>query len=104
MGNNAAYSSFEYTIITIYNHGVLTLELLDELAKDYEGMDVDSGGSRDLQAKDGKKLEEICIGLVDPGWAPDNDTHYLYSSDEEWDNEERYNKWCEITHGRWRWC
>lgn len=100
MGNNAAYSSFEYTIITIYNHGVLTLELLDELAKDYEGMDVDSGGSRDLQTKDGKTLEEVCIGLVDPGWKPDN----VYPSDEEWQWEERYNKWHEITDERWGWC
>jgi hypothetical protein len=103
MGNNAAYSSFEHTIITIYNHGVLTLALLDELAKDYEGMDVDSGGSRGLQTKDGKSLEQVCIELVDPAWVPDNDTHYLYPSDEEWEEDERYNKWSEITDERWGW-
>jgi|SRR5437899_1204024 len=105
MGNNAAYSSFEYTIITIYNHGKLTLELLDELAKDYEGMDVDSGGSRDLVTKDGKTLEEVCIGLIDPAWVPVKSTEpNAYYTPDEWEDEERYDKWMEITDGRWGWC
>jgi hypothetical protein len=102
MGNNAAYSSFEHTIVTIYNHGVLTLDLLDELAKDYKGMDVDSGGSRDLQTKDGKSLEAVCIELVDPSWVPVKGDGY-YSDPEEWEWEERYDKWNEIRHGRWGW-
>lgn len=104
MGNNAAYSSFEHTIITIYDHGVLTLPLLDVLAKDYEGMDVDSGGSRDLKTKDGKTLEEICIGLVDPSWVPVKGDDTWYSDPDHWEWDEEYNKWNEIRHGRWGWC
>jgi hypothetical protein len=104
MGNNAAYSSFEHTIVTIYNHGILTLELLDELAKDYEGMDVDAGGSRDLQTKDGKTLKEVCIGLVDPAWVPvKTDGPDDYDDPEEWEWEEKYGKWNEITDERWGW-
>ena len=104
MGNNAAYAAFEYTIITIYDHGVLTLNLLDALAKDYEGMDIDAGGSRDLETKDGKTLEEVCIALVAPTWIPvkSTDTNAYY--DEEcWEDEERNNKWSEITDERWCW-
>jgi hypothetical protein len=103
MGNNAAYSSFEHTIITVYDHGVLTLELLDALAKDYEDMDVDSGGSRDLTTKDGKTLEEVCIGLVDPSWVPVKSDGKYYSDPDAWEWDERYSKWNEITHGRWGW-
>jgi hypothetical protein len=103
MGNNAAYSNFEYAIITIYDHGVLTLELLDALARDYEGMDVDSGGSRDLKTKDGKTLEEVCIGLVDPAWVPVKGDDDWYSDLEHWEWEEKYEKWSEITGGRWEW-
>lgn len=103
MGNNAAYSSFEHTIITIYDHGVLTLELLDELAREYEDTDIDSGGSRDLQSKDSKTLEEICIGLVDPTWVPVKGDDNWYRVPEDWEWDERYNKWYEITHGRWGW-
>ena len=104
MGNNAAYSAFEHTIITIYNHGVLTLELLDEIAKDLEGMDVDSGGSRDHTTKDGKTLEYVCIGLVDPEWVPVKDTESdAYYDPDEWEYEERYSKWEEITDNRWGW-
>lgn len=105
MGNNAAYSSFEFAIITIYDHGVLTLPLLDALARDYEGMDIDSGGSRDLKTKDGKSLEEVCIGLIDPQWVPvKTGGADDYDDPEEWELEERYGKWNEITDERWGWC
>jgi hypothetical protein len=103
MGNNAAYSAFEHTIITIYDHGVLSLPLLDALAKDYEGMDIDPGGSRNLETKDGKTLEEVCIGLVDPSWVPVKTADFDYDDPDEWEWEERSGKWCEITDERWGW-
>jgi|ERR1041385_870592 hypothetical protein len=104
MGNNAAYSAFEHTIITIYNYGVLTLDLLDELAKEYEDTDIDSGGSRDLKTKDGKTLEDVCIGLVDPTWVPVKNESRRYGGEpEHWEWYERYDKWKEITDGRWGW-
>src|SRR2546421_12636015 len=105
MGNNAAYSSFEFAIITIYDHGVLTLPLLDALAKDYEGMDIDSGGSRDLKTKDGKSLEEECIGLIDPQWVPvktGGADHY--GGPEGWEVGERLGKGNEDTDETLGWC
>ena len=104
MGNNAAYSTFEYTVVTIYDHGVLTLELLDALARDYTGMDIDAGGSRDLTTKDGKTLEEVSIGLVDPQWKPVKRDDKHYSDPEFWEDDECYDKWTSITDERWGWC
>lgn len=96
MGNNAAYTTFEHTIITLYDKGVLDLDLLDTLAKEYAGSDIDSGGSRNLKTKDGKDLETVCIELVDPGWKSESEVE----SDDYWD--ERYDKWDEV-QGRWHW-
>lgn len=104
MGNNVAYSTFQHTIIIIYNHRVLTLELLDELAKEYADTDIDSGGDTGLTTKDGKTLEEVCIGLVDPAWKPvKKDDEEYYIDPEYWKNEELYFKWNEITDDRWGW-
>jgi|SRR5947209_8601833 len=103
MGNNAAYSTFQHTIITLYNHNALTLALLDELAKEYKDTDIDSGGDTGLTAKDGKTLEEVCIGLVDPTWVvtKQDDEHYV--NPEFWEDDERYEKWTSITDDRWGW-
>jgi hypothetical protein len=104
LGNNVTYSTFQHTVITLYNHGVLTVDLLDELAKEYEGTDIDSGGDTGLLTKDGKTLEEVCIGLIDPAWIPErseNDEDYMDPA--EWEDEERYYKWERITDGRWGW-
>jgi hypothetical protein len=95
VGNNAAYSAFQHTIITIYDHEKLDLDLLDALAEPYRGSDIDSGGDIGLTAKDGKTLEEICILVVDPEWIPVKNAK---------DNtEEYYYKWKSITDERWGW-
>lgn len=44
MGNNAAFTSFEASVIACYNKGVLDRGLLDALAKPYKGSDIDRGG------------------------------------------------------------
>lgn len=103
MGNNIAYSAFEHAIVTIYNYSVLTLEMLDELAEEYRGMDIDPAGSKELKAKDGKYLEDICIGLVDPEWVLTKGDDDDYADPEYWEWEERYDKWRDITDERWGW-
>lgn len=96
MGNNAAYSTFEHTIVTLYDKGVLDLGLLDTLAKNLTGESPDSGGSRNLKTKDGKNLELVCIGLVDPEWTPESKVN----SDDYY--EEIYEKWFSLVL-RWKW-
>ncbi len=69
MGWNAGYRIFESTVINIYNQGKLDKEMLSLLMELYRGTDIDSGGSQDLVANDGKMLEQIVIetfGLTMP--------------------------------------
>ena len=61
MGNNAAFTAFEATVIAVYNRGLLDQELLTELMKPYEGSDIDTGGQRGTLANDGLDIEEIVI-------------------------------------------
>jgi len=103
VGNNAAYSTFQHTIITLYDRNKLDLELLDTLAEEYSGTDIDSGGDTGLTAKDGKNLEAICIHIVDPEWVPvKNEDTTVYDDPDHWEWDERYWKWEEIC-GRWGW-
>jgi len=102
MGNNSAFTQFEATIVLLYDKGALTSDVLDALGEQYRGTDIDSGGSRDLQAKDGKYLMEIVIETMCPGWTPvkKDDGEYLHPH--QWESDERYDKWCEITD-KWGW-
>ena len=103
MGNNGAYSNFQNTVILLYNSGKLDLNILDTLAEEYRDTDIDSGGDTGITAKDGKDLEEICILLVDPEWLPIKNENEVYSHPDQWEWEEHYWKWEEITCNRWGW-
>ena len=62
-------------MIVAYDLGKLDKDLLTVLMEPYRGTDIDSGGSCDLTAKDGKGVEQIVIetwGLDMPAW-PDGD-------------------------------
>ncbi len=61
MGNNAAFTSFEASVIAVYNKGVLDKELLDALAAPYEDMDIDRGGMNGTLAKDGLDIDGIIL-------------------------------------------
>jgi hypothetical protein len=61
MGNNAAFTRFEATVIAVYNRGVLDKGLLSDLMRPYEGVDIDHGGMEGTLAKDGLDVEEIVI-------------------------------------------
>jgi|GEM_PF-2025700 len=100
MRARAAYAAFERCVISLYDQGVLTLDLLDVLASAYWGTHVASAGSKGLVAHDGKDLQQICIALVDPSFA-------LIAKGSRDDNEECWErelrKWSEITRKRWNW-
>lgn len=69
MGWNAGYRIFEATVVGAYDLGKLDKEMLAVLMEPYRDSDIDSGGSRDLESKDGKGVEQIVIetmGLVMP--------------------------------------
>lgn len=66
MGNNQAYSFMEETVMGAYKLGRLDKKLLAVLLEPYRGTDIDSGGSRDLKAKDGLEVPDIVIKIMDP--------------------------------------
>lgn len=69
MGDNAAFTAFEHTVVAVYNHGALSRKLLKELMEPYRGSDIDSGGKVGLCSRDGLEVEEIVVrvwGLVLP--------------------------------------
>jgi hypothetical protein len=51
MGNNAAFTAFERTVIAVYNTGELDKKLLKELAEPYRDSDIDSGGMEGTLSK-----------------------------------------------------
>ena len=59
MGNNEAFTSFEASVIAVYNRGVLDKELLDALAAPYEGMDIDRGGMEGTLTSDGLDIDGV---------------------------------------------
>jgi len=63
MGNNAAFTAFEHTVMAVYEHGVLDKPLLEKLMEPYRDSDIDSGGKRGLTSRDGLEVEEIVIKI-----------------------------------------
>lgn len=61
MGNNAAFTSFEASVIAVYNRGVLDKKLLDALAAPYRGMDIDRGGMEGLLTKDRLDIDGVIL-------------------------------------------
>jgi hypothetical protein len=51
MGNNAAFSAFESSVMACAKRGVLDKNLLSDLMEPYRDMDIDSGGKQDITVK-----------------------------------------------------
>lgn len=101
MGNNYAYSIVEEQIVKLYDAGLLTLPVLDILCEPFRGSDIDSGGSQDLESKDGKSMDQICVELVNPEFKPNEP-----AEGEEWDEETHwgwYDEFSERIRERWGW-
>lgn len=105
MGNNAAFSAFEQTVVSVYNHGALTKPLLKELIQPYRDQDTDSGGMEGLLSKK-DKLDVIDIVIKTWGqtpppmprlpkdhktWTPEQ-----YTMNDQW-QEERWSMFDKIT-------
>ena len=101
MGNNAAFTYFEETVIKLYDQGALTLPVLDTIAENYRDTDIDSGGMRDLQTKDGKGLFQVCIELINPDFVPvetDPADPDSYAKTWTW-----YHEFAVVRRERWGW-
>jgi len=100
MERKMAYAVFEQTILELYEQNTLTLDLLEQIASQYRQVSIDSVGSQYLRAHDGKDVQQICIGLVDPSFPialPGSHEDH----DESWEKE--LNKWEKIVRQHWGW-
>lgn len=61
MGNNAAFTQFEATVIAAYDEGILSPSFLEKLGRIHEGSDIDSGGKVGTESKDGLDVEGVVI-------------------------------------------
>lgn len=95
-----AYTTFEQTVIALYDKGAITPELLDTLAWMYRGMEVDTAGGKGLVAHDNKDVQQVCIALLNPSFTlvekGSND-----DDDEYWERE--LYEWSKIVNTRWGW-
>lgn len=94
MGNNAAFTSFEASVLACYNKGVLDKELLDQLAEPYRDSDIDRGGMTGDLANDELDINGIILKIYGVKLRarpklPAN--HKKWTIEQELDNE----KWCE---------
>lgn len=102
MGWNQGYTIFEATVIGAYDRGKLDKELLSSLMEQYRGTDIDSGGSRDLIAKDGKEVEEIVIIVMGktPPAKPEKENSNAWGQY----YDDRFSLFNEITRKTFGWC
>lgn len=56
----------ERTVISVYNSGALTKELLMSILEPYRGTDIDHGGSENLVTQDGKSADDVILSILAP--------------------------------------
>ena len=66
MGWSTGYTIYEDTVVSAYNTGQLTPELLKAIIAPYKDTDIDHGGKQDLKATDGLSADEIVLKLLRP--------------------------------------
>lgn len=66
MGWNEGYRVYEETVISTYDSGTLTPEVLRAIIKPYEDTDIDYGGRQGLKTRDGLSADEVVIKLLAP--------------------------------------
>jgi len=86
MGNNAAFTLFEASVLAVYDHGVLDKELLSDLMEPYRDTDIDRGGMiGTLSKKDKLDVIEIVIKTFgkEPPPKPQQPKDYRTWTDEQ---------------------
>lgn len=110
MGNNAAFTEFEATVLATYNKGVLDKDLLSTFMERYRGTDIDHGGMTGDLAKDGLDVQEIVLktfGKKIPKYPKLPKDHETWTEEQCEQNEkyweERYEAMSEIENKMFGW-
>jgi hypothetical protein len=91
----------EQQVVSLYDKGVLTKDVLNTLMQPFCGSDIDSGGSQNLKTKDGKSADDVICFIMESeryreateNFAPDpGDPDY---------NRELFDLCYEITRREW---
>lgn len=101
MGNNAAFTAYEATVIAAHNKGVLDKELLGSFMEVYRDMDIDSGGMEGTLSKDGLDCVEITLKVmgVDLSPRPKLPKNYKkWTTEQEQQNEDWYEEYWSKFH------
>lgn len=104
MGWNSGYTSMEKSVVSLYDTGTLTAEILNTVMEPYKGTDCDSGGSCELKSTEGLGVEEIICKIMKPAEYEDVIKNPKYYEDEEpsWSSNERaYDLFRSIWNGIW---
>lgn len=101
MGWNKGFEIMEEQVVGLYNQGVLNKEVLGAIMKPFKDTDIDSGGSRDLQAVDGKSVVDIICFIVEPKRYKEALENFVPDPSEPEYNEDVYDLWGEITKREW---
>lgn len=64
MGWNTGWTIIEQQVVSVYDVGALTTEILKLLLLPFKDTDIDEGGSADLRTKDGKSFTQIVIKML----------------------------------------
>ena len=103
MGWNQGYTIVESQVVSLYDLGVLnSKEILKTLLEPFNDQDVDSGGSNDLRAKDGKSLEDIICFFMEPEKYQAVLDAVGADADEYERNIAVYELYSDIAHREWR--
>jgi len=105
MGWNQGYTIMEAQVVKAYDSGFLNKDLLNVIMEPFRDSDIDSGGSYDLKAKDGKGAEEIICFIMEPEKyqdAIDNPSPPDPDYPDDPYNEKLDDLWNEITRREWK--
>ncbi len=104
MGWNEGYTIMESQVVAVYDCGLLNKNLLNALMEPFKNSDIDSGGSRDLKANDGKGVEEIICFIMEPEKYQEALDSWIPNPDDPADpyNEKLFDLWYEITRREWK--
>lgn len=101
MGNNQAYTDFEFFTMACYDAGILTPKLLKKFIHHYDGTDIDSGGSHNLIAYDGKEIEDVVISIMGGRVLEKPKKTFSFNNELVKYYEQRYDQFHKYTKG-WR--
>ena len=65
MGNNKAFTNFEWLTMDLYNKGYLNKDILSSIMEQFRGDDIDSGGRIGDLSNDGLCIEELVLKVFE---------------------------------------